>query len=179
MVVILMEGSDLCGKSTIAKELAKRLKIPYYKGKGPTNIQASIKDRAIAELNQITDFLEQTNHSVVIDRNYLSEWVYGSVFHREIDEAHLKEIDDKYSKMDAVNIIVTASDEVLEKRFEKRGDRMIDMAGIIMVKEKYDRVSQSIKTPVITIENNDDVEEVIDLLEEHFEELAENGHINL
>jgi ribose 1,5-bisphosphokinase PhnN len=106
--------------------------------------------------------------------------VYGSVFHRDIDEVHLKEIDEKYSKMNAVNIIITANDDVLEKRMKERGDKMIDMAGIIMVKQKYASLEGQLKTPVMYIDNSDmSVEEVVDVIVEMLKAVEEDGHINL
>lgn len=178
-MILLFEGTDGAGKSTTIKLLSRKLNIPYYKGQGPTDVHMSMKDRAIVELNQMSDFLAQTGFSVIIDRNYLSEWVYGSIFHREIDELHLREIDKTYSKIGAINIILTASDETLKKRYEDRGDKLMDLPGITMVRDKYGDLSENIKTPSIIVDTSDmSPEEVVDFLVEQLEELREDGHID-
>jgi len=179
-LVLLMEGPDLAGKSTVTTLLSKRLGIPAYKGVGPDDINVSIKDRAVIEFNQLTNFLTQTDVDVIIDRMYLSEWVYASVFGREFDENNVKKIDEMFSKIDAINIIITANEDTLKERYDKRGDPKIDVIGIITVKDRYDQIAQKTKTPCITVETDDmKPDEVVDFLCEQLLDLHEQKHIHL
>lgn len=111
--VIMFVGPDRCGKTNIAKELEKRLGIPYFKpeherltylesrslmggavGFSVEDCQAVIKfkqntarQRFLHDLHfadpRMRDFLTQTKHSVIMDRGFPCEWAYSQVMGRE------------------------------------------------------------------------------------------------
>jgi len=109
-MVIIFSGPDMCGKTNISKELSLTLGIPYFKSSEErasflTNQDKFILDTRYAD-TRMADFLMQTGHSVIFDRAYPCEWVYGKFFGREVDENALRYIDDIYSKLN-VPIIIT------------------------------------------------------------------------
>ena len=98
--IILFEGPDKCGKTTIAKELSKVLAIPYFKftahdywDKSEYELATKFDQPFLAEL------LRQTGYSMIIDRGYPSEYAYGHTFNRNPDLDLIAKLDDMFSKL--------------------------------------------------------------------------------
>ena len=83
--LIIFEGPDLCGKTNIAEEVSKRLKIPVYKS-GREHDLFHDKDAQYLTLKygnyEMIKLLETTGASVMFDRFFPSEWVYSQVYDR-------------------------------------------------------------------------------------------------
>lgn len=108
--VVIFEGPDRCGKTNIARELSKRLKIPYFKNSVEIDKFGILDDEYFTKASRyidtyMTDFLYQTKTSVIFDRNYPSEYVYPRVFGRKQDLSILKKIDDMHVKIGTKIII--------------------------------------------------------------------------
>lgn len=71
MIKIIVIGMDNTGKTTLSKELSKKMKIKYFKSCGPLNKQQ--------QLLFMDNFLKQ-NQSIICDRFPLfDELVYGKI----------------------------------------------------------------------------------------------------
>jgi len=107
--IILFEGADMVGKTEIAKELAKKLDIPYFKNTGEWKSFLDPKDYFVNTLRYaepyFLSYLKQTEASVILDRSYPSEWVYSKAFGRETDDNALAAIDQKFHDLGAKIII--------------------------------------------------------------------------
>ena len=102
--VVIFEGPDRCGKTNIARELSKRLKIPYFKNTVETDKFGILNDEYFTNASRyidtyMSDFLLQTGMSVIFDRNYPSEYVYPRVFKRKYDLLMLKKIDEMHLRL--------------------------------------------------------------------------------
>ncbi len=110
-LVLLCGGPDRCGKTNILKELEKRLGVPYFKASNERQNFVSGQDRFLNELRyagpRVTDMLYQTGMSILIDRDYMCEWVYSQFFGRETDMHVLRAMDNDYNKMGAKILICT------------------------------------------------------------------------
>lgn len=108
--VIIFEGCDKVGKTEMAKELSKRLQIPYFKNKNEWSAFENDKDYFVNALKYADpfffSFLNDTKTSVILDRSYPSEWVYSRVYSRKTDENMLRSIDDYVSINIQAKIIV-------------------------------------------------------------------------
>ena len=96
--IILFDGPDKVGKSSIAKELSKVLDIPYFKftkhdywARKEYELATKFDQPFLAEL------LRMTGYSLIIDRGYPSEYAYAPVFDRELDEKLILDLDDMFS----------------------------------------------------------------------------------
>lgn len=107
--VVIFEGCDKVGKTEMAKELARRTEIPYFKNVSEWNAFSNDPSYFASALKYgdtyFYNFLKNTLTSTILDRSYPSEWVYSKVYNRKTDEATLKYIDDLASSFD-VRIVI-------------------------------------------------------------------------
>jgi len=97
--IIILEGPDGCGKTNIAAALSKKLSLPVFKSTGEWKHFEEL-DKGTWFLNTtkyslpyLLEFIQQTNTSVIFDRAYPSEYVYGPTCGRKTDFNVLRSID--------------------------------------------------------------------------------------
>lgn len=132
--IVLMEGADGVGKTTLGREVARRLDLPYFRM--PSQHENWRAGRFIDALRfdqtYLTEFLRQTGHSAVIDRAWPSEWVYSRVFRRDTDRSLLEELDRAWAGMGAWIIIP------LRQHLERvRGDELVPSDRLKEVQDTY------------------------------------------
>lgn len=92
----------MTGKTQIAQELSRQLDVPYFKNSGEwfTDLRdpSYFKNLLVYGATFLTDFLHQTGASVIMDRNYASEWVYSRYFNRETNDEILRKVDEKFAE---------------------------------------------------------------------------------
>ncbi len=100
-MLIAFEGPDRCGKSEIAAELSRQTGVPVFKNSGEwfTDLRdpSYFKNLLVYGATFLADFMQQTKVSVIMDRNYASEWVYSKYFNRETDLEILRKVDEKFA----------------------------------------------------------------------------------
>ena len=107
--VIIFEGPDKVGKTEQAKELSRRLGIPYFKNADEHRYFLKDPGYFIHAVRYVdtyfTSFLEDTGTSIVLDRAWPSEWVYSRVFNRDTDMKVLEELDKRHSALGTTIVI--------------------------------------------------------------------------
>ncbi len=107
-MIILCEGHDASGKTTISKELSRLIEYPYFKYKWTTKNTITNKDVHELVNYVVCDYslrlLHISNTNIIIDRHYPSEWVYGSTY-RNLDIKTLDNIDQFFSKINGILVI--------------------------------------------------------------------------
>lgn len=87
-MVIIVEGIDRIGKTTLCKELSEKLNIPIYKeDKAWERTQEGNRRSQMSLLN----LCRVTNCNVIFDRLFTSEYIYGMI-DRKNDEAKSRDI---------------------------------------------------------------------------------------
>lgn len=111
-IVIVFEGPDKSGKSTIAQHFAERYNFNYYKNPRERQQKLAGEIRYVAKYAGLwyADYIRQVPQRVIIDRHYISEWVYSHVEQRERDDAVLREIDKAFASIGAFIIICYRDD---------------------------------------------------------------------
>jgi adenylate kinase family enzyme len=108
--IILMEGPDACGKSTIGKALAEEICIPYFKV-STEHRNWKEKDSFMNALRYdqtyLVELLQQTRQDIIVDRAYPSEWVYSKVFKRATHESLLVDIDKAFAQIGTTIVVCT------------------------------------------------------------------------
>jgi len=128
--IIIFEGHDGTGKSQIAEEISKRQEIPVFKNEQEFDRWWDPEISTRYSARHLVSFLEQTGHSVILDRHYPSEYVYGKMFGRAISEVLIWELDHRMAKMDATIVECRKKPENYEE----------DSHGIVEDTEMYDEL---------------------------------------
>jgi len=149
--VLIFEGPDRSGKTTVAKLVAEKLEIPYFKyaadkkalsGSDMTSLMLRIADP------YLVDFLKQTGHSAIIDRQFPSEWAYAQALGRDTDFEGIRQSDELFSQ-----IPVTI---VLLKRKSYEGvtddDPRLNSERLELIKQKYEEFVKWSKCKVLSFE---------------------------
>jgi deoxyadenosine/deoxycytidine kinase len=107
--VIIFDGADKCGKSEMAKELSRRLEIPYFKNQSEWDAFSSDPSYFANAMKYGDDFfyrfLRDTGVSCILDRSYPSEWVYSRVYNRSTHNDALTHVDKLASSIN-VRIVI-------------------------------------------------------------------------
>lgn len=164
--ILIVEGPDKSGKSTVGKLIAKELNIPYFKPKNDKealNLDTDFSSKMLQYCDPyFVDMLQQTKFSLVIDRHFPSEWCYSSVMGRKTDEERIWKTDELFSKISAKILIfkrnsyageqdedVRINDKVLEKLSSKYDEfaKLTKCEKFIFTFDKFD--SENMKNVVL------------------------------
>ncbi len=119
--VVIFDGPDGTGKTSIARALAKSIDVPYFKFGGEADYWRRGQFRTALEFDQpfMLQFLQQTKTELIWDRAYPSEWVYASVFKRETNWNLIKQLDANYAELGAWIVVPlrTSYDDNREDEF--------------------------------------------------------------
>lgn len=111
--VIILEGTDMSGKTEIAHALSRELGIPYWKCdrewsafKGDTSY---FRNTVRYGDEYFVSYLRASGASVIKDRGYPSEWVYSRAMGRPRDDEALWHIDMQYAALGATIVLCKRS----------------------------------------------------------------------
>lgn len=135
--IVMLVGPDMCGKTTLSKEISHSLHIPRFKAADEHNNFLGEQDTFINHLKysdfRMCDFLAQTGHNVIMDRAYPCEWVYSRYFNRKTDDKLLRKLDDKYAGLHAGIVVCTRKSfkGIVDNLDESIGENsLIELAGL-------------------------------------------------
>lgn len=164
MTLILLEGVDGVGKTTFAQRLRGAFPQPHQvevRHCGPLD-----RDPLDAYEQPLLSYRPGKPRHVIYDRHYLGELVYGPHFrgHSRIDEAVRLHIELFLMSRGALLIYLQQDDEVLQRRTQERGDKMVDADDISVLRRRYEetRFWDSIHTAVVTDPDGDDTRNALD-----------------
>lgn len=104
-MIVIFEGVDGAGKTTLAREVSKRMNMPVYKppSRDPGEVNAAMSqaedDGAWGVIFSLAGWY--TDVDIILDRAYPSEYAYGIAFDRKID-TRLWSLDEEVSKHHAI-----------------------------------------------------------------------------
>jgi len=113
-MIIIVEGIDRVGKTTLCNKLSTELNIPIYKH--PTSIMDYDHMDNVNETDKMlhmVDIMKLSNSNIIFDRFHLSEYAYGVVErnYNTISALHnFKLVDNELRKCNAILIIVKPTD---------------------------------------------------------------------
>lgn len=91
-MLIIVEGVDGSGKTTLANELSRRLAIPIYKPlHSPLHGRMTVRESQAEDAGAFGVAVKMQSH-MIFDRSFVSESVYGNVYKREVDVRKLQSI---------------------------------------------------------------------------------------
>ena len=181
-MIILFEGPDLCGKTNIAKALSKELNIPYFKKPnehGAFNGTYIPEYSLIYETRKFLEFYEQDIiKNVILDRDYVSEYVYGQIYRNEIyNQLNINEYIREYDKryfMNDLFIVYCHKD-----KYKKFDDEVIEEKDIQKIKDGYGKFLNATFNNCIVLETSDEnLEEQIKIIKNHIDKIQAINNFN-
>jgi thymidylate kinase len=133
-VIFIVEGADLVGKSTLAKRLAAAYELPIVKIRWTLVGDTEVETRAMARTT--IEILHTTRLSAIFDRIYFSWWAYGHALGK--NTAFMRDLISNFGEIeDARLILLTASDEELTRRFNRKPDLYFPLDVILRANARY------------------------------------------
>lgn len=110
-MLIILEGLDKCGKTTLANYIVEKYNFKYIHFGQP---KKNAFDEYMEFLNEITK-----DENYVIDRFHLGEPTYGVVYRKKssINKGQLAKIEKRINELDGILIYCYDSVDNIEKRF--------------------------------------------------------------
>lgn len=114
-MILIFEGADLVGKSTLAERFAAAYGWPIVKIRWALIGGPAAETRGMARAT--IELLCATRPDVIFDRIYFSMWAYGE------DVSYLPKLITDFARVpDARLVLLTASTEELRRRYERQPD---------------------------------------------------------
>ena len=142
--IIILEGSDCSGKSTLARQLQQITGFDIVKG---SSFQ-------IAELGRQAMFEHMLSLSekdgIIVDRLYISNYIYGELFdfpRMTIEQFH--SLRDAFNK-NSLTIVLQPSLDAIEKRLSVRGDDEIKTNDLQNILDNYLKVLTDNQDNILT-----------------------------
>lgn len=140
MSIIILEGCDAVGKSSIAEDLARITGFETVKG-------SSFEISQLGEqgmFEYMMDLLDREN--IIIDRFFWSNYVYGNLYdYPTMSDYQFTRLANK-AERNALTVYITANHEVIKDRMRKRGDDMIKADEVNSILRKYEEVISDAST---------------------------------
>lgn len=132
-MVIVIEGENKCGKSTLARHIVS-LGFKYIKVSQPG------PQGAFKEYSDILKTLEKGG-DYVLDRFYVGEQVYGPIYRgsSSLTGEQIIEIERRLSKINTVLVYCYDSEKNIAKRFIKDGEEFADVSKIGKALELFEK----------------------------------------
>lgn len=156
-MLILMCGSDMTGKTNIARALSAELHIPVYKSVSEHTNFLSKQDKFVNELRFADparlDLIEQTNLSVIFDRGHFCEYAYSRFYNRQTDHEMLNWVDKKFAQLRGVVIIcVRESFEGISDDLDNR----LNATALAQIQEYYLEFAKWTHCPTLILHVDDE-----------------------
>jgi thymidylate kinase len=129
-MIIILEGHEKSGKTTLAKLLCKNLTAIsgypaiYFKSEHCNIEHSDNREKTYHEVHTLLQF-ERLNHDkyFIIDRSIMTEYVYSLSYNRNIDVESLKVLAKEFNDENTLLIKLECKDkEELKKRFVEEKD---------------------------------------------------------
>lgn len=131
--IIILEGCDGAGKTTLANELHKHTGYEIVKGSS-FEISEMGTDRMFDYMMKLLD-----RKNIIIDRFYLSNYVYGNLYaYPTMDVAQFSTLAYETQRK-AATIYVTAHESEIQLRISERGDDKVTINRVKPILDMYNK----------------------------------------
>ena len=152
-MLIIVEGSDGAGKSTLVRRIETYLRETDPHSTIDIQHFGPPKSHPLKEYESpLFRYRPSTGRHVICDRHFVGEWVYPNIFGRMTlaDDAMWHHILAFLTSRGAVITHVDPSDDVITKRIVRRGDMMISPEQTLIAAHRFREVLSTITTiPVV------------------------------
>ena len=152
--LILCEGPDAAGKSFVIDILMEIINHCFLlHTSAPT--KGNSKNYYKNLLNKSIELFEVLNQPLIADRFHIGEAVYGSIFRNY--NLKYSYMEDELLRLGAKQIFITAKEEVLVERLQKRGDWYIKTDDINPILTRYKEELAKTKIPTYTLDTTNNL----------------------
>lgn len=153
-MIIIVEGIDRVGKSTLCKMISDEYKIPTYTHIGKRDFSKINNDIETDKFFQILEICKLSNSFIVFDRLYFSDYIYG-LLERNYDKDNA---DKNFSNLDifieknlsnAILILVVPTD--IESSSKEHGKSLNEHNRLFLEKFAESRIKNKIKCDYCTL----------------------------
>lgn len=166
-MLILVEGCDKSGKSSLIRELSKLLDFPVWKNQiKPDNSLASNKLINSIYLTAYT-VVQASKQSMIFDRSHITEFVYARVLRNYDPLPGYLEVTNELVTRFYKNVLViqmTAPTAVIRDRFVSDGETFVTAEQIDMIKEEYKILQESDLLNTLVLDSTNTMEYNIGLV---------------
>ena len=121
-MILIIEGADLVGKSTLAYRVSALTRWPIVKVRWA--LVGDPMSETVGMASTVIEFLRATQPNVILDRTYFSWWAYGPVL--GYDVWFLRDRIAQFARVSDVTncrlVVLTATYEELKRRYEREPD---------------------------------------------------------
>jgi len=154
-MIILFEGVDDTGKTTIANELSKVINVPVYKNETQKTLYNEHNEKHFELLlkfggNVELQLMELLKPDIIFDRSFVSEFAYARAFDRKSDDKFVHYLSLKYNALGT--IIVYCYKDNIDDVFD---DEVIPKHKIMAIKNAYELYFWHTPIPVLHLNTTD------------------------
>jgi thymidylate kinase len=149
--IVIMEGADMMGKSTIAEALSKKLSVPIVKIKRHEKWFDPMIDLIYAGETHC-QLAEQTGYSFIYDRLFPSEYAYSRAYGRATSHDKILSIDERYAAMGAVVVVCYKN----AKAYQEDDKGIIDVAKYTQLTDWFKEFKKISKCKVLMLDTTDE-----------------------
>lgn len=133
-MIVIVEGADLVGKSTLVGTLSHTHNWPIAKIRWALRGDPEIETRAMATTT--IELLRTIQPDIIFDRIYFSWWAYGPILGHNV--SYMPEIIADFAPIhDARLVLLTATPEELARRFTRRPDMYFPLDVILAANRRF------------------------------------------
>lgn len=137
-MIVIVEGADLVGKSTVAGRLSADRDWPVVKLRWDLLGDPMVETTAMAKAT--IAMLEALEPDAIFDRSFLSWWAYGPVLGHDV--TYLPGLAAGLARVPELNVVLlTATAEELQRRFTREPDQWFDLEQILAANERVPSIA--------------------------------------
>ena len=136
-MIIMLEGPDLAGKTTLAKMIRRRIKNSVIVHRGPPT--GTWDDEYLKPLQE----MYETGGAYILDRWHWGETIYGPILRGRsiVDDDALEVIETWCTEHGVTRVLLMPSYELLRKRWEQQGDELVtSLTQLMQIAGEYQRL---------------------------------------
>lgn len=157
-------GLDGVGKTTLSSYLSKELGIPVFKDNAYKQKYFGNSEYVYHSNSLLFDFISQTNQSIILDRCFWDEYVYGKAFNRVIDRKRLVELDYQMAKLGFSLVLLVRNNYNMK-------DDIIPESKQKELEDNYYEVLQmtGCKTTIVNVEFENPKQSLLEIITNHYQ----------
>lgn len=133
-MLIIVEGPDLAGKTTLVKKLARELSSAQVLHRGPPTQHVLLEYEP-----DIERYSAKADEHIICDRWHIGELIYGPLMRgsAQLTEPMRRHISMLLASRGAFTVYITPSDIELKRRYLAQGDDFVNLEQLLTVAQAY------------------------------------------